>query len=684
MRRYYVLSYERSAVKQRAGWTVVLTMFIILFLLILGTAMITMFRNEAQQANNYVEASIAHYIAEAGVEHAIYELQRNANDFINDPQNMGWNKKFANLKLGEEVTFDIPFVDNRDRGSVTAELARPVDAEIASKVQYGSLLSLSVSCKLSEELDEYRKIARLRILAKGKYKNISRCVEVEKEVYLFKDIPIQFDHVLYVNNQTLEKFPGRRDKGNSGFWRKFANFFNGRYVPQHLFVNGKTFLRNFEVPLNKEADPTWAGAFETKPSMIDKLSNKKVDANVGPPLSLNRSAVSTFTLGLLSPIKEIDEGLLDGGSRGNTDLTGFDPLNWLEGFFKSIGSKINKDTKPNQLFGKITRVYKYQNGRVEEPYVTATNTWYNGPVEEKPDLAVKYPADKIIGVLEPALYNRVSYKHRTDFTPVTYKIGNKEVTQNVVKYRGWGPYNEAPPSTGLFGTIKDMFKIKTGKQTALAFPSYAIQLKGYEFVDGDVHIEGYYQGRGTIVATGNIYIGNELLRHPNDKTNTPYTYVYQDGPAQGSKHDGAYNGLQLIALGTKPSATGDPTGRVIFRSVKDPSFAEDSVLKSIFSNKDSKMEIDAFIYAKNGIKSEFGDDSWFGNDQNKMYTTIKGNLVAEKLGITDDNKMLPDDFSLIEDPVWIMIYEELLKSKDQIVVAITPKIINYRQGVNLK
>lgn len=654
--------------------------------------MITMMRTESQQAFNYVEASIAHYIAEAGIEHAIYELQSNANDFVNDPFNMGWNKKFANLKLGEEVTFDIPFVDNRDSGaSLCPELGRPVDAEIASRVQYGSLLSISVSCKLSEELDEYRKIARLKIMATGKYKNITRSVEVEKEIYLFKDIPIQFDHVLYVNNNTPqpEQIPGRRDKGNSGFWRKFANFFTGRYVPQHFFVNGKVFLRNYVIPINKEFDPSLGGAFETRPSMIDKLSDKKVDLNVGlTALSKHRDPVSFFSLGLLTPIKEVDEGLLDGGSRGNTDLTGFDPLNKLETFFKRIGFKPKKDVKANELYGNIQRSYKYQNGVIKEPYVTPgaagdANSWYNGPVEVKPDLVAKYPTDKIVGVLEPALYNRVSFRHRTDFTPVTYKIGNKEVTQNVIKYRGWGPWSEAPPSTGLFGAIKDLFKIKTGKQTALAFPNYAIQLKGYEFVDGDVHIEGYYQGRGTIVATGNIYIGNEILRHPDDKSGIPHTYEYQDGSAVGAKHDGAYNGLQLIALGTRPSPTGE-TGKIIFRSVKDPNFAEDSVLKSLFARKDNKMEITAFLYAKNGIRSEFGDDSWFGNDQNKMYTVIRGNLVSEKLGITDDNKLLPDDFSVIEDPVWIMIYDELAKSKDKIVVAITPKIINYRQGVNLK
>ncbi|HNY11149.1 MAG TPA: hypothetical protein PKK26_06115, partial [Candidatus Wallbacteria bacterium] len=84
---------------------------------------------------------------------------------------------------------------------------------------------------------------------------------------------------------------------------------------------------------------------------------------------------------------------------------------------------------------------------------------------------------------------------------------------------------------------------------------------------------------------------------------------------------------------------------------------------------------------KNGIKSEFGDDSWFGNDVNKMATVIKGNLVSEKLGVTDQNQFLPDELSLIEDRVWTTIYDELSKSEDKIVVAITPKILSYTQSV---
>ncbi len=674
----------------KSGSTMIFTMIMVLILMLLGFTIIYMMRNESQQAFNYVESSTAHYIAEAGVEHAMYVLQNNVNDFVNDSANVGWNKLFATKN---EFTFNVPFTDQRDELSAYCqELKKPLDAEIASKISGGSILSLTVSYKLSEEIDEYRKIGTIKISSTAKYKNIKRKVEVEKEVFLFKDIPIQFDHVLYVNNLTPETIPGRRDKGNSGLWRKIKNFINSRYVPQHFFVNGyKVFMRDFTIPINKEADPSWFGAFETRISMIDKLSNDKVDANVElTELKEHRkilsSLASLFTGGAFSPIKEFDEDIKDGGSRGNTDLTGFDPLNSLQKFFVAIGFKSKKDVTPNQLYGDIKRTYAFNGQVVVQPYITPgsagdKNSWYNGPVDVSPELNAKYPKDKIIGVLEPSVYSRISQKKPVANDTVVYKVGNKLESRKVKKYYGWGPWAAAPSSKGLLGPIKDLFKVKTGKQAALANPSYAIQLKGYEFVDGDVHIEGYYQGRGVIVATGNIYIGNELLRHPDDRSGIPEAYEYPAGEyAANSRHNGAYNSLQLVALGTKPSSySGEETGKIILRSTKDDQFAESNVLKSLFSSRDKNMELQVYLYAKNGIKSEFGDDSWFGNDTNKMYTIVNGNLVSEKIGATDHVQYLPDEMALLEDKVWTQIFDDLAKSQDKIVVAITPKIINYTQ-----
>ncbi|HNY12302.1 MAG TPA: hypothetical protein PKK26_11985, partial [Candidatus Wallbacteria bacterium] len=287
---------------KKAGWTVIFTMFMVLFLMVLGSSMIYVMRTESQQAHNYVEASVAHYLAEAGIEHAMYVLQNNANDFVNDPVNQGWNKLFATKK---EFNFDIPFTDARDKvTSGCPELNKAVDTEIASKVISGAVLSINVAYKLSEEIDPLHKIGKVTITSVAKYRNIRRKVEIEKEIFLFKDIPIQFDHVLYVNNLTHETIPGRRDKGNSGFWKKVANFFAGRYVPQQFFVNGlKVFMRDFTIPLNKDKDPTWIGAFETGQSMMDKLSKKTVDANVA------NTMLDKYN-GFISSVTEIDSGVL--------------------------------------------------------------------------------------------------------------------------------------------------------------------------------------------------------------------------------------------------------------------------------------------------------------------------------------------------------------------------------------
>ena len=681
----------QSSLNRKAGWTVIFTILVVFLLMFMGATLIFMMRQESTQAYNFAEASTAHYLAEAGVEHAMYVLQKNVNDDSNDPLSLGLNKLFATKK---EFSVDIPFVTKADENvSYCPELNKPIDAEISKKISGGALLSISMSYKLSEEIDEYSKLGTIKISSVASYRNSKRKVELEKEVVLFKNIPIQYDHVLYVNNKTSESIPGRRDKGNSGFWRKVANALNSRYVPQHFFVNGyKVFMRNYVIPINKEADPTWFGAFETKVSMIDKLSNEKVDANVDSTVlrehrKLLSSMASLFSGGMASTIKEVDETLWAGGTRGNTDLTGFDPLNVLQKLGKAIGFKINKDTKPNQLYGDIKRQYSYNGSEVVQPYITPgvagdANSWYHGPVENDIDLASKYPTDKIIGVLEPSVYSRVAQKHHIANETVTYKIGNKEENKVVKRYYGWGPYNEAPPSSGFFGPIKDLFKIKTGKEAALANASYVIPVNGYEYVDGDVHIEGYYKGKGVIIATGNIYIGNELLRYPNDDSGILKTYEYPEGDyAAGECHNGAKNSLQLVALGTKASPTGEETGKIIFRTTKDNKFAEDNVLKSLFSTRDKNMEINAFLYAKNGIKSEFGDDSWFGNSTNKMYTIIRGNLVCEKIAATDNIQYLPDEMALLEDRVWTQLFNELAKSKDNIGVAITPKIVSYTQEV---
>jgi hypothetical protein len=62
-----------------------------------------------------------------------------------------------------------------------------------------------------------------------------------------------------------------------------------------------------------------------------------------------------------------------------------------------------------------------------------------------------------------------------------------------------------------------------------------------------------------------------------------------------------------------------------------------------------------------------------------MYTIVRGNLVSEKIGATDTSQYLPDEMALLEDRVWTQIFDDLAKSQDKIVVAITPKLINYIQ-----
>ena len=101
------------------------------------------------------------------------------------------------------------------------------------------------------------------------------------------------------------------------------------------------------------------------------------------------------------------------------------------------------------------------------------------------------------------------------------------------------------------------------------------------------------------------------------------------------------------------------------------------------------MRIQAFCYAKNGIKAQFGDESWFGyGGENKVYTVFEGNYVGEKLNLgthqgedfKDERGNWPDRMVLKEDPKWKVILDELSKNDKKRVIVINPKIERYWQG----
>lgn len=712
---------DRSGRRSRQGWTVFFVLFVILFLCILGFSLIYMMRNEAQQAHNYADAQVAGYLAEAAIDHAFYLLRFHANDDSDVPFT-DLPKKFA---TEDKFAFNvIPHWSTPPKDAMIPPLAVSITDEVKKLVPNGKIISCDVEYEKTEEFAGEQKLRTgiLRLFAVAEYNLIRRKVVEEHRISVYKNIPIKWDHVLYINNKEDEIIPGRRDKGYAG-WKKWLNALalNTKFHQQEFFANGKIFIRHLVVPLNGEKDQGLMGSFETDESMIQKLGKKAVDTNQ-PPSKLDISGFSDF-LDLNLNYRELDSkgfsAWMNGGTRGNTDLTGFDPAGKLRKFFTTLGFGDKNDRKPNPLVGDIRRVYEKKDGtvvgnwqQVEEPYITPNYTTGADPVIQQDENGymtanstyfgkdsktlgdtTKYPEDKIDGLLPEDVYRKIATRTRKDTVPIRYKIGKDEVEEKVVKYYGFGPWQAAPASSGFFGAIKDFFKAKTGREAAIADPErYAIKLKGYEFVDGDVHIEGVYRGTGTIVATGNIYIGNEVTRHPTDQSGQstiPVPAPLGNGTQQ-QYNDGAYNCLSLVALGTKPGAGGEETGKIIFRNSINKDFIQPGFFKNLFAGK-KDMRIQAFCFAKNGIKAQFEDDSWFGfGGENQVYTIFEGNCVGEKIGcgtyanfkFDKEKGEWPDKMVIKEDPKWLYVLDKLSKDENRRVVVVSPLIDRYWQGLD--
>ncbi len=529
----------------RRGWTVLFVLFVILFLLILGFSLISWWRTEARQSHDYVDAQVAQYLCEAAIDHALYVLKNHAND-VNEPPLTDLPKKFA---TEDKFAFNvIPHWAIPPKDAMFPGMNVSIVDEARRLVPTGRILSCDVEYEKTEEFAGEQKLRSgiLRLVAIAESNGVRRKVVEEHRCHVYKNIPIKWDHVLYINNKEDEIIPGRRDRGYSG-WKKFLNALamNTKFHQQELYVNGKAFVRKLVVPINAEKDSGFMGSFETDESMIQKLGKKAVDTN-HPPSQLQIGGFSDF-LDLNLTYREIDSkgfsAWMNGGTRGNTDLTGFDPAGKLRKFFTTLGFSDKTDRKPNVLVGDIRRVYEKKSGTlagdwspVVEDYITRSytpntdpvpvqdgtgydtaNGYYFGKDSKTLGDANLYPEDRIDGLFPEEVYRKIATRIRRDTTKVRYKIGKDEVDQDVVRYYGFGPWQAAPSSTGFFGAIKDFFRAKTGREAAIANPEkYAIKLKGFEFVDGDAHVEGVYRGVGTIVATGNIYIGNEIIRCPTD------------------------------------------------------------------------------------------------------------------------------------------------------------------------
>ncbi|MDP7421631.1 MAG: hypothetical protein QGH40_07115, partial [bacterium] len=140
----------------------------------------------------------------------------------------------------------------------------------------------------------------------------------------------------------------------------------------------------------------------------------------------------------------------------------------------------------------------------------------------------------------------------------------------------------------------------------------AIQLNGVTFCDGDVYIEGFYTGYGAIVATGNIYVGGDLMKYG------------------GSEKERENSALSLIALGRDGK-----NGKVVVKPHHDKEWSRYPVY-----TRDLTPYIEASIYSKGGIVQD--EDSIFSGFINY---TQKGGMVVEEL----NRKKMTNDVLVVED-----------------------------------
>lgn len=208
----------------------------------------------------------------------------------------------------------------------------------------------------------------------------------------------------------------------------------------------------------------------------------------------------------------------------------------------------------------------------------------------------------------------------SDFENVNYEmfslLGNdfRETNYNNVKeYNGWGDWKNKKPAWYQFW--KNPTKADDSSQP--------IELNGFEFVDGDVHIEGYYKGKGVIVATGNIYIGGDLVKWvPTDENSSEKDI--EEAQKKSS--------IQLVALGGKNGDKG-----VVYKPHHDKDWARYPKL-----NRDLDPVIQAYIYSKNGISLD--TDSLM---QKLVNLNIEGNLICDKIDWKDrihDVTIQPDKY----------------------------------------
>lgn len=323
---------------------------------------------------------------------------------------------------------------------------------------------------------------------------------------------------------------------------------------------------------------------------------------------------------------------------GFMDL-GYDSFNFFTMFNGGVNfthsTEIGYWQNPMHALGVVKRYFKFRPEGVfgpgnawepvEEPYRT---TFAQGqPVMRK---VSSPPTDQSINLFELEQYRKMAglviepatganpggnpqdnRYFRDVFFPGPLDFRNT-VYRNVLPLYGWGDWRRVPPWLSTNPTRRDDV-------------SNALNIDGVTFVKGDVFLEGWYHGIGTLVVQGNVYVGGKVMGLPPQLTGGPSL-------------------LNLVILEDPSRETfgGDiwskATGRVIYKPHHDQDFDRRhlSVLREL------SPYFDGAIYAKNGMvvdKTSFLDQLF--------NMEIEFNLVT---GLFDWNSLPNDVFISGTDP----------------------------------
>lgn len=119
--------------------------------------------------------------------------------------------------------------------------------------------------------------------------------------------------------------------------------------------------------------------------------------------------------------------------------------------------------------------------------------------------------------------------------------------------------------------------------------SAAIQVDGITFVRGDVFLEGWYEGVGTLVVQGNVFLGGDVPGVPPALTGYKsfLNLVVLEDPARETS-----SRPRLLQNGSRR------TGKVLYRPHHDTDFDR----RGLLSGRDLDPALDMAIYARNGME----------------------------------------------------------------------------------